>query len=142
KSLNVVADVQGLPHRIQSSCSFRGRAMRWQFCLFVLSVLLLAAPACAQTAPDCPNAAGWQPTSEDLQRILSNHQDWVKRWAAADYKPEWIKDNPDGRANLCNANLDGSDLTGVELSGADLDAATLNRTKLVGAKLTGANLHA
>jgi hypothetical protein len=121
--------------------------------------MFVGMPTWAQVQPAqeiCPHPKGWKPTTEQLQRILSDHQAGEEKAVT----PEWP-----GRANLCNANLsyaklndanlsyakltnanltraqlNNANLIGVELDNADLTFAELNNAKLIGAKLNNANL--
>jgi hypothetical protein len=84
----------------------------------------------------CHYPMGWKPTEQELHRILSDHQEWIKNLPAS---------QSDRRANLCNANLksvelNDANLYGVELNNANLSFAKLNRAKLKFAKLNDANL--
>lgn len=117
--------------------------------------LALAVPSWAQEQPGnepanqadnetCPHQKGWKPTTEELERILSDHEQWLeKNKNAATISNE-------GKANLCNADLRKADLNlavldGADLSDADLTDASMIKTKLnnallYGAKLANANL--
>jgi len=116
--------------------------------------LLVGMPALAQEQPaeqTCPHPKGWKPTNEELQRIVSDHSQWLEKWnplGIAVARPEsanlekgkadgdWIAvAPPEGRANLCNANL-----RELELNKANLSWAKLNEANLVLAKLNQANL--
>jgi uncharacterized protein YjbI with pentapeptide repeats len=96
--------------------------------------LLLGMPAWAAqdgSSPEaCPHPKGWQPSKEELQRIISEHRQWSEAWE------KMGRAAPEGRANLCSA-----DLRGVELNRAELAFADLNGANLEGARLNEANLH-
>lgn len=113
--------------------------------------MLLAAPTWAQEllrkTDTCPHAEGWEPKDE-LQRILSDHQPWLrkfeevaKRTSIPSKLKQWIARNPEGRAILCNANLSMIDLKGAFLSGANLNNADLSFAKLSDAHLDRAELN-
>lgn len=76
-------------------------------------------------------------TQEELDKIVEQHQHWIKEdcegW-------EGMKANLSG-ANLRDAYLRGADLSWVDLSGADLRGADLRDADLRGADLSGADLH-
>jgi uncharacterized protein YjbI with pentapeptide repeats len=103
--------------------------------------LLVTLPTWAQEQPPqtCPHREGWKPTETELQRIVSDHSQWVEKWKAVG---DWIAvAPPEGRANLCNANLREVELNKANLSGAKLNAANLVLAKLNQADLTGAELN-
>ena len=74
----------------------------------------------------CPHPQFWKPTQEELQRIVSDHRQWLE--GLKGQGPQ----KGTGLANLCNA-----DLTGVDLSKDDLTFAYLQGAWLLGAKLNG-----
>jgi uncharacterized protein YjbI with pentapeptide repeats len=103
--------------------------------LFGLACLILLAdmPTGAQeqsTQETCPYPEQWKPTTEALQRILSDHRQWMEKRSTPHFG------EPEGRANLCNA-----DLFGAELNGTDLSWVKLNKALLANAKLNKANLY-
>ena len=65
-------------------------------------------------------------TQEELDKIVEQHQ-------------HWIKEDCEGWEDM-KANLRGADLRGADLSGAYLSCYDLSRTNLIGANLSGANL--
>lgn len=75
-------------------------------------------------------------TQEELNKIVEQHQHWLKEdcegW-------EDMKADLSG-ADLRRADLSGANLYGVYLNGADLRRADLRRADLNGADLSGANL--
>ena len=75
-------------------------------------------------------------TQEELDKIVEQHQHWIKEdcegW-------EEMKADLSG-ADLRGANLRGADLCGANLRGADLCRADLSGANLYGANLRGANL--
>jgi hypothetical protein len=106
--------------------------------------LLLVTQAWAQEQT-CSHTAGWEPTREELQRILSDHEQWVQKWKAEKFAQEWPVRHPEGRANLCNADLSyaglsKADLIYANLNNANLSGADLNNANLLGANLSNANL--
>jgi hypothetical protein len=127
--------------------------------------LLLAGPTWAQEEKQpeqkeqkevCPHPEGWAPTADEMQRILADHAQWVRRWQEESGKqfpeqewqrwilpPEIIK--PQGRANLCNVNwvkikIEDATLLGAKLNNADLQNAQLNNANLRHAQLNNATL--
>jgi hypothetical protein len=106
--------------------------------------LLLGMPTLAQeqlTQETCPHPKGWKPTNGELQRVLSDHRQWVEK-----QKTTPPGQTPsEGRANLCNADLGGAklneaDLFEAKLNKANLSGAELNKAILVGAELNEATL--
>src|SRR5687768_9193093 len=73
----------------------------------------------------CPHEIEWTPTEEMLKQVLSDHRQWVERWNKAGRSDEWTAQNPQGRANLCNADLRGAELNNADLSRAELNNAIL-----------------
>ena len=134
--------------------------------------LLLAGPTWAQGEQQtekkeqkeiCPHAEGWKPTADEMQRILNDHDQWVRKWEEESRKhfkqsrsllpPEEV--THEGRANLCNVNwgpinfenahlpgaqLNNANLVGAQLNNANLRGAELNKAFLMGAQLNNANL--
>jgi hypothetical protein len=104
--------------------------------------MLLAAPTWAQEQPSketCPHAKGWRPTDEELQKILSDHRQWVaKRLPSVGGAPPALAE---GRANLCNADLSFADLHGTVLTEARLNNANLFTANLSEARLERAELN-
>jgi hypothetical protein len=63
--------------------------------------LLSSAQALAEdegASQACPNPVGWKPTDEQLNIILSDHNEWVAKWPAKYFKAEWAAQNPGGEA--------------------------------------------
>jgi uncharacterized protein YjbI with pentapeptide repeats len=115
--------------------------------LGVLCLKLLLAAQCwaQQPAPQetCPHPPGWKPTDRELQRILSDHRQWLAKIGWARYFDERLGELG---ANLCGADLRSTDLSNAELSranlkGADLSFANLDKAKLQYADLNGAHLY-
>jgi uncharacterized protein YjbI with pentapeptide repeats len=109
--------------------------------------LLVGTPIGAQQQPQkettCPHPSRWKPTNDELQRMLSEHRQWLKKehYDLFDRPP----DRTEGRANLCNADLRNAELNKVNLAwavlnNAMLDSAKLNEAVLFGAQLNGADL--
>jgi hypothetical protein len=104
--------------------------------IFALACLgvLVNMPTLAQDRPaqeTCTRLKGWKPTTQELQRTLSEHQATVEKAVT----PEWP-----GRANLCNADLSSAQLDNANLREANLNNAVLSRAKLNNANLIGAEL--
>ena len=70
-------------------------------------------------------------TQEELDKIVEQHQHWIK---------EDCEGWEDMKADLLDADLRGADLRGADLRGADLRGADLRGADLSGADLRGANL--
>jgi uncharacterized protein YjbI with pentapeptide repeats len=126
--------------------------------------LLIAVPSWAQeprALPDwaqvplapvtCPHPKDWRPTRDELQRILSEHVQWLTRRLGV--LLQIVPNAERGRANLCNADLGEVDLSNAQLSEAILNnarvvhannavlrLATLNNANLHGAELNSADL--
>src|SRR5262249_15757846 len=106
--------------------------------------LLVGMPTLAQeqlTQETCPHPKFWKPTNGELQRILSDHRQWVEKQRTT---PRGQTPS-EGGANLCNADLrqlvlDKADLSGAKLNEADLSGAELNEAILSGAELNKADL--
>jgi hypothetical protein len=115
----------------------------------VASIGFLAAVAQAQEGSAkqaCSHERHWRPNDEELKQILSDHQQWLKRREASS-DPNWEFQNPQGRADLCNADLIGVELNNANLMMANLDnallwTARLDEADLTVAKLNNANLSA
>jgi hypothetical protein len=68
--------------------------------------LLVSLPTSAQerlTQETCPHPKGWKPTNGELQRVLSEHRQWVEKQEIM-YPPRLVGPS-EGRANLCNAGV-------------------------------------
>lgn len=100
--------------------------------LGVIALLIVAPPMAAvadeKSGNDCPYVFGYQPSKEQLQKILDRHVTWLNAGGPA--KPG-IK----GRAVLCNLNLRGFDFSKKNLKQADLRGADLSGVNLHGANL-------
>jgi hypothetical protein len=109
--------------------------------------LLVGTPTPAEQGPlkemVCPHPRNWKPTSTELQRMLSEHDQWTGK------EPFEMYDHPpkrtEGRANLCNADLRNAELNKANLAwavldGADLRGAKLNEATLFGSELKETNL--
>ena len=70
-------------------------------------------------------------TREELDKVLENHQHWLR---------EDVEGWQNMRANLGGADLRGANLWGANLGGANLGGADLRGANLRGADLRGANL--
>ena len=85
-------------------------------------------------------------TQEELDKIVEQHQHWIKEdcegWEdmKADLSGADLRGANLSEANLREANLYGADLRGANLYGADLRGANLYGANLRGANLYGANL--
>ena len=76
-------------------------------------------------------------TQEELDKIVEQHQHWLKEDCEG-----WEDMKADLRgADLRGANLYGADLSAANLYGADLRGANLYEANLRGANLRGANLY-
>lgn len=127
----------------------------------LVSVLMLWAvwPATAQEKGQPSSwtgkfADGRHISGEDIERILSDHQQWIetegKKGLRADLSRANLREISLEKANLSEAafyqadlsgaNLSGADLRRADLSKANLSKANLNRGKLEGAGLSGAEL--
>src|SRR5262245_24395134 len=122
--------------------------------------LLAGAPIWAQeqSQATCPHPKSWKPTSEELQRVVAAHHQWLEKIKEWEQKVKAAPAMPfpvEGRANLCNAdlqeanlisvnlyaaNLNGANLTGADLNQAILMTADLIGASLIGVKVAGANL--
>jgi hypothetical protein len=109
--------------------------------------VLLAVTTWAREPDACPHPAGWRPTEEELQRILSLHNQWAEEQSGLLVRGVLLEAGaPDPRrANLCNVNLAGfnlnkTNLSGAQLNGANLFTAELNNASLRMAELNDANL--
>ena len=71
-------------------------------------------------------------TQEELDKIIEQHQHWLK---------EDCEGWEDMRADLRGADLRGANLSWANLSGADLSGADLRVANLSGANLSGADLN-
>src|SRR5262249_14348863 len=95
-----------------SRCSMNLSQMFGLACL----TLLVGVPAWPLEQPSnetCPHPKGWKLTNEELQRVLSDHEQWAQKlWKG-------LKTS-EGRANLCNADLREVDLNKANLLGAEL----------------------
>jgi Pentapeptide repeats (8 copies) len=109
--------------------------------------LLLAGTTWAREPNVCPHPKGWKPTQEELQRILSLHNQWAEEHSGLLFRGILLEVGaPDPRrANLCNVDLRGfklnnANLSGAQLNGADFFTAELNNAYLRMAELNGADL--
>lgn len=109
--------------------------------------LLLAGTTWAREPDVCPHPKGWKPTQEELQRILSLHNQWAEEHSGLLFRGILLEVGaPDPRrANLCNVDLRGfklnnANLSGAQLNGADFFTAELNNAYLRMAELNGADL--
>ncbi len=109
--------------------------------------LLLAGTTWAREPDACPHPKGWKPTEEELQRILSLHNQWAEEHSGLLFRGILLEFGaPDPRrANLCNVDLRGfklnnANLSGAQLNGADFFTAELNNAYLRMAELNGADL--
>ena len=71
--------------------------------------LLLAGTTWAREPDVCPHPKGWKPTQEELQRILSLHNQWAEEHSGLLFRGILLEVGaPDPRrANLCNVDLRG-----------------------------------
>ena len=119
--------------------------------------LLLAGTTWAREPDACPHPKGWRPTEEELQRILSLHNQWAEEHSGLLFRGVLLElgARDPRRANLCNVDLRGFKLNNANLSGAQLNGANLytaelknaylrmaelNGADLIGAKLNNADL--
>ena len=90
-------------------------------------------------------------TQEELNKIVEQHQHWLKEgcdgWedmkadlGGANLREADLRGADLGGADLGGANLREADLRGADLGGADLREANLREADLRGANLRGANL--
>lgn len=97
---------------------------------------------------DSPSAVDAKPrevSPSDLERVLSEHQEWLRSDGVTGERAEFHRVRLAGvdfsRANLRRVSFAGSDLAGAKLDGADLSGAELGGANLCGASLRAANLH-
>jgi Pentapeptide repeats (8 copies) len=122
--------------------------MRPSRCLRLACLCLLLAGTTWAREPDaCPHPKGWKPTQEELQRILSLHNQWAEEHSGLLFRGILLEVGaPDPRrANLCNVDLRGfklnnANLSGAQLNGADFFTAELNNAYLRMAELDGVDL--
>ena len=76
-------------------------------------------------------------TQEELNRIVEQHQHWIKEDCEG-----WKDMKADlSSADLSSADLSKANLNGANLNGANLSKANLSSADLIGANLNGANLN-
>jgi Pentapeptide repeats (8 copies) len=75
----------------------------------------------------CPHPKDWRPTRDELQRILSEHVQWLTRRLGV--LLQIVPNAERGRANLCNADLGEVDLSNAQLSEAILNNARVDPCK-------------
>jgi hypothetical protein len=116
--------------------------------VLILALVLAAAGACAQDKDTCRNPKWLQLPTEELQRRLQAHKDWVKRdgqelWNRGVFSDAYAPGRADFFCNLDlrGANLQGADLRGANLQGANLFKANLHKADLGAANLQGAILN-
>lgn len=100
---------------------------------------------------ECPCKVGWRPRADEIEGILSRHQEWLLGYRIDFFDFDGLKGRPvlcnvdlqnknlEG-ANLSFANLAGANLVDANLAGAELDHASLKDVKLHRTDLTGATL--
>ena len=90
--------------------------------------------------PDsCPHREHWTPSDEDLERILAEHEQWLRSRDWSEGRPS-ISSIAAERAVLCNADLKDVNLSGANLRNADLRGVSLENTDLIGTDLRSADL--
>jgi uncharacterized protein YjbI with pentapeptide repeats len=103
----------------------------------------------------CRHSSTWEPTEQELHRILAWHAGWLQQMHYIDLRAhdryldndkrahlDWRREARSNRAqaHLCNANLAQANLSGANFMLADLSNAELYNANLAGATLSGAGL--